>query len=276
MPSTRPIGILDSGFGGLSVARAIRSRLPHERLLFAADCAFAPYGDRDESYILKRLEYVIEFLLRHDSKAIVFACNTATAVGIRLFRERFGDALPLIGIEPAVFPAVRHTRSGVIGVMATSRTLSSAKYLTLKERAQEWADVHRPMSVHMIDVPCPGLMNCVERGDFDTSETDRLVEHYVAPLATAGVDEIVLGCTHYPFLAETIARHAPRAHLIDPAPAVAEQLERRLAFLGLLADEGPSEEAFFVTGASPERERVLQSLWPGNPRLLKLDGDVAL
>lgn len=271
MSSARPIGILDSGFGGLSVTRAIRARLPRERLLFAADCAWAPYGDRDEAYILSRLEHVTSFLLGRGAKAIVFACNTATAVGIRLFRERFGDGIPLIGIEPAVFPAVRHSRSGVVGVLATSRTLSSDKYAVLRQRALEWADVHRPMPVRMIDVPCPGLMDCVERGELDTPATDALVAHYVTPLAAAGVDEIVLGCTHYPFLAAAIRRHAPEAHLIDPAPAVAEQLERRLAFLDLLAPaDAAGGEEFLASGASASRTRILRSLWPGEPVLAEL------
>ncbi len=275
MASALPIGILDSGFGGLSVTRAIRARLPHESIVFAADCACAPYGDRDEAYILKRLEAVVGFLLERRVKAIVFACNTATAVGIRAFRERLEDGrggMPIIGIEPAVFPAVRHTRGGVIGVLATSRTLASAKYRVVRDRALDWALVQRPMPVTIRDVPCPGLMECVERGEFNSPELHDLLRRYVDPLAAAGADEIVLGCTHYPFLAKAISAHAPRAHLIDPAPAVAEQLERRLAFLNLAAPPStkPACASFHATGATSAREAVLRSLWPGEPRLLEL------
>ena len=167
MSSNRPIGILDSGFGGLSVARAIRAAIPNEDLVFAADCAYAPYGDNSSEYIQARLEHVVSFLLAQQVKALVFACNTATAVGIRAFRARL--SMPIIGIEPAVFPALRHTRTGHIGVLATCRTIESQKYADVRHRAIEWAEVSRPMPVTVWDVPCPGLMECVERGDFDSA-----------------------------------------------------------------------------------------------------------
>ncbi len=276
MTSELPIGILDSGFGGLSVARAVRARFPDERILFAADCAYAPYGDRDEGYIMERLDRIIGYLTGRGVKAIVFACNTATAVGVKSFRERL--SIPIIGIEPAVFPAVRHTRCGVVGVMATTTTIRSRKYAEVRERALEWAAVSRPMKVEVLDMPCPGLMECVERGDFSSDKLESLLEKYVDPLARAGADEIVLGCTHYPFLANAISRHAKDAHLIDPAPAVAEQLGRRLADLDLLApassdrpaDAGAALDEFRATGADPGRESVLRSLWGKDARLLNL------
>ena len=276
MTSELPIGILDSGFGGLSVARAVRARFPGERILFAADCAYAPYGDRDESYIMERLERIIGYLTDRNVKAIVFACNTATAVGVKTFRERL--SIPIIGIEPAVFPAVRHTRQGVVGVLATTTTIRSRNYAEVRDRALEWAAVSRPMKVEVLDMPCPGLMECVERGDFGSEKLEALLEKYVDPLARAGADEIVLGCTHYPFLANAISRHAKGAHLIDPAPAVAEQLGRRLADLDLLApaspdrpaDAGAALDEFRATGADPGRESVLRSLWRKDARLLPL------
>lgn len=273
MASELPIGILDSGFGGLSVARAVRAQFPKERILFAADCAYAPYGDRDEGYIMKRLEQVVGYLLERGVKALVFACNTATAVGVKTFRERL--ALPIIGIEPAVFPAVRHTRRGIVGVMATRKTIESRKYAAVKARALEWAAVSRPMDVRVIDMACPGLMECVERGDFDSEKLNALLEKYVDPLARAGADEIVLGCTHYPFLSAAIARHAGGAHLIDPAPAVAEQLGRRLAYLDLLCEVDPAQDEpmdeFRATGADAAREAVLRSLWGKAADLLPLE-----
>lgn len=277
MTSELPIGILDSGFGGLSVARAVRARFPDERILFAADCAYAPYGDRDEGYIMERLDRIIGYLTGRDVKAIVFACNTATAVGVKTFRERL--SIPIIGIEPAVFPAVRHTRCGVVGVMATTTTIRSRKYAEVRERALEWAAVSRPMKVEVVDMPCPGLMECVERGDFGSETLEALLKKYVDPLACAGADEIVLGCTHYPFLANAISRHAKDAHLIDPAPAVAEQLGRRLSDLDLLAPAIPDRQTgmdaamdeFRATGADPLRESVLKRLWGKDARLLPLD-----
>lgn len=277
MTSELPIGIFDSGFGGLSVARAVRARFPDERILFAADCAYAPYGDRDEGYIMERLDRIIGYLTGRGVKAIVFACNTATAVGVKSFRERL--SIPIIGIEPAVFPAVRHTRCGVVGVMATTTTIRSRKYAEVRERALEWAAVSRPMKVEVVDMPCPGLMECVERGDFGSETLEALLKKYVDPLACAGADEIVLGCTHYPFLANAISRHAKDAHLIDPAPAVAEQLGRRLSDLDLLAPAIPDRQTgmdaamdeFRATGADPLRESVLKRLWGKDARLLPLD-----
>ena len=187
MSSNRPIGILDSGFGGLSVARAIRAAIPNEDLVFAADCAYAPYGDNSSEYIQARLEHVVSFLLAQKVKALVFACNTATAVGIRAFRARL--SMPIIGIEPAVFPALRHTRTGHIGVLATCRTIESQKYADVRHRAIEWAEVSRPMPVTVWDVPCPGLMECVERGDFDSENVHELLVRYVDPLTARNVDE---------------------------------------------------------------------------------------
>lgn len=260
MSSALPIGILDSGFGGLSVARAVRAALPSEAIVFAADCGYAPYGDRDSAYILGRLERITDFLLEKQVKAIVIACNTATAVGVKHLRGKLG--LPIIGIEPAVFPALRHTRTGRVAVLATTATIASAKYAGVKERALAWAEVSRPMPAEVFDVPCPGLMQCVEKGDFGSPWLHELLSRYVDPVVRLGADEIVLGCTHYPFLAEAIGQHAPGAELIDPAPAVASQLKRRLADLDLLAEEGePGSDAFFASGANPARERVLQLLW---------------
>ena len=216
MSSNRPIGILDSGFGGLSVARAIRAAIPNEDLVFAADCAYAPYGDNSSEYIQARLEHVVSFLLAQQVKALVFACNTATAVGIRAFRARL--SMPIIGIEPAVFPALRHTRTGHIGVLATCRTIESQKYADVRHRAIEWAEVSRPMPVTVWDVPCPGLMECVERSDFDSANVHELLVRYVDPLTAHNVDEIVLGCTHYPFLANAAHRSGTRCRSAARAP----------------------------------------------------------
>ena len=249
MPSELPIGILDSGFGGLSVARAVRARFPGERILFAADCAYAPYGDRDESYIMERLERIIGYLTDRNVKAIVFACNTATAVGVKTFRERL--SIPIIGIEPAVFPAVRHTRQGVVGVLATTTTIRSRKYAEVRERALEWAAVSRPMKVEVLDMPCPGLMECVERGDFGSEKLEALLEKYVDPLARAGADEIVLGCTHYPIVEENFHECYPEMHLINPA---LEQANAVKAYLTEQNALNPQEKGKFVicTSGDPQ------------------------
>ena len=163
--------------------------------------------------------------------------------------------------------------------MATTTTIRSRKYAEVRERALEWAAVSRPMKVEVVDMPRPGLMECVERGDFGSETLEALLKKYVDPLACAGADEIVLGCTHYPFLANAISRHAKDAHLIDPAPAVAEQLGRRLSDLDLLAPALPDRQTgmdaamdeFRATGADPLRESVLKRLWGKDARLLPLD-----
>lgn len=269
MTDTRPVGILDSGFGGLSVARAVAELLPQENLVYAADCGFAPWGDRTDDFILERTHALVSHLLRKDVKAIVIACNTATAVCAESLRAEL--SMPVVGIEPAVLPGARTTRTGIIGVMATTKTLASAKYRHLKSIA--------PKEVRIIDCPCPGLMDCVEAGEFRTPHTMALLREYVEPLVEAGADTLVLGCTHYPFLANAISRHAKDAHLIDPAPAVAEQLGRRLADLDLLAPALPDRQTgmdaamdeFRATGADPLRESVLKRLWGKDARLLPLD-----
>ena len=244
MTDTRPVGILDSGFGGLSVARAVAELLPQENLVYAADCGFAPWGDRTDDFILERTHALVSHLLRKDVKAIV------------------------VGIEPAVLPGARTTRTGIIGVMATTKTLASAKYRHLKSIA--------PKEVRIIDCPCPGLMDCVEAGEFRTPHTMALLREYVEPLVEAGADTLVLGCTHYPFLSDAIRLTAgPGIRLIDPAPAVARQLKRRLDEPGLLNDTKKAPARIFcTTDANEARERILRLLWTDNAVLQKLDGSV--
>lgn len=267
-----PIGILDSGFGGLSVALAVRAAMPAEDLVFAADCAFAPWGDRGADFIDQRVHAIVDFLRSVRIKALVLACNTATAVSIDKLRTEL--SIPVVGIEPAVFPGVRETETGVVGTLATVRTIASERYRHLSANALAWAKENRPMPVSILDCPCPGLMECVERGEFKSAHTLTLLEHYIAPLLAKGTDRLVLGCTHYPFLHEAIEaiirKLAPekRVELIDPAPAVAKQLARTLATRKLCA---PSETAgnvrFYATGANAAREAVLNALWQQNAQL---------
>lgn len=267
--AAQPIGILDSGFGGLSVMRAVHAALPHEALVYAADCGFAPWGDRTDEYINARVDTVVDFLATQGIKALVLACNTATAVAVARLRESL--PIPVVGIEPAVFPAVRETQTGRVGVLATAKTIASGKYRRLQAQALAWAALSRPMPVEVIDAPCPGLMECVERGEFHSSETRALVERYLRPIAAAGADRIVLGCTHYPFLADEIARAAgPGAKLIDPAPAVARQLARRLDEAGIRRSSGSGPCAFYATDPTDARERVLKTLWHSSATLCTL------
>ncbi|MDY3115123.1 MAG: glutamate racemase [Sutterella sp.] len=259
--SNLPIGILDSGFGGLSVMKAIRDILPKETLIYAADCECAPWGDRDNDYINERIDVLVSFLQAHHIKALVLACNTATAVGAQRLRDTL--SIPVIGIEPAVLPAMRATQTGVVGVMATVKTIESEKYAHLK--------THVNANIRVIDCPCPGLMECVEAGDFHSPHTYDLIKHFVNPLLKEGVDQIVLGCTHYPFLREAIQAVAgPHVTLIDPSPAVARHLSHTLEEAQLLADNDTGREYFYITGANAERAKVLHHLWSSDAQLLAL------
>ena len=249
-----PIGALDSGLGGLSVLREIRKALPLEDLLFACDCGKAPWGDRPGSWIEDRVMKIAGFLTAHRVKAIVVACNTATSAAIDRLRAEF--PFPVIGIEPAVKPAVRMTKDGVVGVLATTRTITSNRLESLIER---FAGNDR-----VIPVACPGLMEQVEAGEFHTPKTRRIIEKYVGPLIDQGADTLVLGCTHYPFLADEIQAVAGKdVVIIDPSPAVARFLAQRLTEEGSIRKTAGASaiSRFWCTGNPDARTETLQKLW---------------
>lgn len=252
-PLMAPIGVFDSGLGGLSVLHAIRRELPGEDLIYVADSGHAPYGDRDEAYIVARSIALTDFLVSRGAKAIVVACNTATAVAIATLRERY--ALPIIGIEPAVKPAAASSQSHVVGVLATTRTLASEKYQRLAARFSQQAKLLRQ--------PCPGWVERVESGDTRSASTRELLARTLAPVLAQGADTLVLGCTHYPFLAATIAEVAgPGVQLIEPGAAVARVLRERLAESGALKpDAGPGQEEFWSSEPSPRSAEVATRLW---------------
>ena len=247
------IGVFDSGVGGLSVLREIRAALPFEDLLYVADSGAAPYGDRPREFILERAEIIVEFFIARRVKAIVVACNTATAVAIQTLRSR--HAVPIVAIEPAVKPAAAQSRSGVIGILATSQTLASEKFSRLAQQHGQ--------GVRVLTQACPGLVEQVEKGELHGSATSALVEAYLAPLLAAGADTIVLGCTHYPFLLEMIrAAAGPEVMVIDPAAAVARELRRRLDAGGLLHGGGSdATERFWSSGATRDVAPVMAKLW---------------
>ena len=251
MPAS-PIGVFDSGVGGLSVLREIRRELPHESVIYVADSGYAPYGERDAPYIQERSVAVTRALIERGAKAVVVACNTATGAAVDVLRQMF--SLPIIAIEPAVKPAAAATRSGVVGVMATSVTLSSTNLLRLV--GQYPAPGGTAMQA------CPGLAEQVERGDLDSPGTRALVEQFVQPLVAKGADTIVLGCTHYAFL-EPVIRQVAGAGVavIDPAPAVARELRRRLSVASLLAPgDALATEQYLTTGDPVEGARVMSQL----------------
>jgi len=257
MPDSRPIGVFDSGVGGLSVLHKIRARLPHENLVYCADSGFAPYGSRSAEEIQERAFFLSQFLLQQDCKALVIACNTATAAAAQVLRQRWPD-LPIIGMEPAVKPATAATRNGVVGVLATVGTLASARFAALLDTFGSDVDV--------ITQPCPGLMECVERGELDAPATRALLDSYLRPLLQADADVIVLGCTHYVFLRALVQESVgPAVHLIDTGAAVAAQLERKLIAGGLrVLPQSAGTENFWVSGDAGPMNATLQFLWrPG-------------
>lgn len=224
-----PIGIFDSGLGGLSVLRAVRALLPHEALLYVADSQHAPYGSRDNEFITERTLAIGKWLVSQGAKALVVACNTATAEAIALARTQL--SISIIGVEPGIKPAASQSASRIAGVLATQVTLRSERFRSLIERYA--ADCR------FICQPGHGLVEAVERCETDTPAVRALLASYIEPMLTAGADTLVLGCTHYPFLDAPIRAIAgSRLTLIDTSVAIARQLERVLDANGLRAPAG--------------------------------------
>lgn len=251
------VGFFDSGWGGLSIMKAAREVLPNEDFIYVADCGHAPYGDQTHEYIVERSRSIADFLIREQRvKAIVIACNTATAEAAGKLRALYPN-FPIIGVEPAIKPAVEQTKTNVVGMISTTRTATSVRYQELLAR---WAG-----NVQVISTGCPGLMECVERGELMASETIKLLHHYIDPMLAANIDGLVLGCTHYPFLSEAIDSITEgKVRLYEPGLAVARHLQGRLEGLGALTTKKtPGEEIFFVSDLNDDRIRVAQALMPG-------------
>ncbi|HEX4549737.1 glutamate racemase [Pseudomonas sp.] len=241
-----PIAVFDSGVGGLSVLAEIQQLLPHESLLYFADCGHIPYGEKTPEFIRQRCNVMAGFFREQGAKALVIACNTATVAAVADLRRDFSE-WPIVGMEPAVKPAAAATRSGVVGVLATTGTLQSAKFAALLDRFAT--------DVRVITQPCPGLVELIESGDLHSVELRSLLQHYVEPLLANGCDTIILGCTHYPFLKPLLRTMIPESiSLIDTGAAVARQVQRLLAERELLA-EGPNRPVRFWTSADPQSFR---------------------
>ncbi|MEN9767374.1 glutamate racemase [Vulcanococcus sp.] len=238
-----PIGIFDSGVGGLSVWRQVVHCLPSESTFYVADQAHVPYGHRSADEIQSYCLAIADHLVRQGCKAIVVACNTASAVALEPLRDRF-PSLPILGLEPAVKPAVQLTRSGVVGVMATPATFQGQLYRATVGRTAS--------AVQVVEQVCTGLADLVEQGDLEGPHCDAVLQGFLAPMLAAGADTIVLGCTHYPFVIEAIRRLVgPSMAVLDPAPAVAKHLSDVLRQADLLAPPGAEAEHRFFTSADP-------------------------
>ena len=248
-----PIGVFDSGVGGLSVLREIRALLPGVDLFYVADSGYAPYGDRPTEFILQRAEAITEFFISQGAKAVVVACNTATAVAVQALRAK--HKMGIVAMEPALKPATEQTRSGAIAVLATSRTLASDSFARLAQRHGN--------GVRVLLQACPGFVELVEKAELSGPKTTELVTRYVAPLLSHGVDTVVLGCTHYSFLGPIIQTVCgEHVRVIDPASAVARQLQRRLQAAGLVSLEArPGSDRFWTSGVPEQVQKVVTRLW---------------
>lgn len=217
------IGVFDSGLGGLSVLLSLRRVVPNARWLYAADSGHAPYGERSVDHVTRRSLAVAGGLIDQGARMLVVACNTATALAVPALRERWPH-VPVIGVEPGIKPAVATSRSGRIGVMATEATLRSDRFRALLDRV---GSAH----AHPVDwtlQPCPGLAQAIEEADLSSPRVTALVDACCAPLRASGVDTVVLGCTHYPFVADAVQRAlGSDVRLIDTADAVAREAARR-------------------------------------------------
>lgn len=251
-PAAAPIGVFDSGIGGLSVLAEIRRLLPHEDLLYYADSGHCPYGAKPADEITARAFAITDELLAAGAKLIVVACNTATIAAIEQLRATY--PISFVGIEPAIKPAVAQTRSGVVGVLATGAALAGDKFLRL--RAQHHGDVR------VITQPCPGLVEFVERGELEGPALHALLTRYVTPLLDHGADTIVLGCTHYPFLRTALRQIVGTdVTLLDTGAAVARQTQRVLEREGLLSTSRSNAAFTWRTSGDPRQvEAVIRRL----------------
>ncbi len=239
-----PIGIFDSGIGGLSVWREIVRQLPDEGTLYVADQGHVPYGPRPLDEIRRFSSGITEFLLSQNAKLIVVACNTASGAALHALRAAFPET-PFVGMEPAVKPAAEHTTSGIVGVLATPTTFEGDLFRQLVHRFGRGVDIRTQV--------CPGLVESVEAGTHSSPTTVALLQICLAPLVAAGIDQLVLGCTHYPFLRAEIERIlGPGIAVIDPAPAVARQVGKVLQERALQnPGRARAQHTFYTSGAGP-------------------------
>lgn len=240
---TQPIGIFDSGVGGLSVLRAIRQELPREDILYLGDQAHIPYGPRSIAQIRTFATGITHFLLRQGAKLMVVACNAASAAALHHLRESYPE-VTFVGMEPAVKPAAETTHTGKVGVLATPTTFAGELYASVVERFAQHVEIYKST--------CPGLVEQIEAGALDSLKTRQILEDALSPMLEAGIDTIVMGCTHYPFVIPLIEDiTGPDVRTIDPAPAIARQTRRLLKQQDLLNPSNKKGQMKFFTSGDP-------------------------
>jgi len=246
-----PVGIFDSGVGGLSVLRAVREFMPEQDILYLADQAHVPYGPRPLIQVREFAEGITRFLLDRGARLIVVACNAASAASLHYLRNTF-PGVPFVGMEPAVKPAAEQTRSGVVGVLATPATFQGALYASVLERFAR--------DVTVLQDTCPGLVAEVESGNLEGDAVREILTNALSPMLQAGIDTVVLGCTHYPFVIPLIQEIAgPGVRVIDPAPAIARQTRRLLSQNGWGLN-GTGSIQCFTTGPVESMKLLVKQL----------------
>lgn len=268
-----PIGIFDSGVGGLSVLRAIREQIPRETIIYLGDQEHIPYGPRPMEQIRGFSAAITNFLLDQHVKIVVVACNTASAAALKYLRESFPH-VQFVGMEPAVKPAVEHTRTGKVGILATPATFQGALYASVVERFAQ--------GVELFQNTCSGLVQEIEKGSLEGDRTRAILEDALLPMLEKNIDTVVLGCTHYPFVIPVIERIVgENVRVIDPAPAVARQVRRLLEAGGKLNPLPAAGKVKFYTSGDPmalsallpvllgERGEVGQVDWQGESILVR-------
>ena len=261
MSVTQPIGVFDSGVGGLSILKGINNLLPNEDLLYVGDIKYSPYGDKSIDFIEQRAVDICEFLIAKGVKAIIVACNTATVSVVQRLRTLY--TLPIIGVEPAVKPAAISSRSGQVGVLSTERTLTSTNFKALIAKHGK--------QVNFTVVACHGLVEQIERLQLESDKTRDLLDHYLQPLLGKNIDVLVLGCTHYPFIKPLLKQMLPANIIIlDTAEPVAKEVKRRLMTAGVLNNQQqPGQVNFYSSGCSSNASKVISNLW-GKPISVQL------
>jgi len=261
MPDAIPIGVFDSGVGGLSITRCLQRELPAESFLYFADQKYSPYGSKPAYWLEERAEFIARFLIEQGCKALVVACNTATVNTIVALRKKID--VPIIGVEPAIKPAALRSKTGVVGVLATAQTLRAASFRALTNKFSG--------PVKLVAQACPELVGLVESANLHSDETIETLESYIEPLLSLGADHIVLGCTHFSFLHESMARViGGRAVIVEVGDSVAAELRRQLEKCDLLnAECRAGKISFFSSSASPLGANNMSLLWGSPIKLLE-------
>ena len=250
---TNPIGIFDSGVGGLSVLRAIRAQMPEESVIYFGDQVHIPYGPRPMEQIRDFSEAITNFFLQHHAKLVVVACNTASAAALKYLREKFPD-VQFVGMEPAVKPAAEQTSTGKVSVLATPATFQGALYASVVERFAN--------GVELFQNTCMGLVQEIERGNLDGDATRKILDDALLPMLEKNIDTVVLGCTHYPFVIPLVQEICgEKVRVIDPAPAVAKQVKRLLEAGGMKSPLSVRGDVkFYTSGESAAFKSILMKL----------------